>query len=236
VAARVAGEAGYSLIELLIASLTALLVLGALVALFVITQKDSTGVISRDESIQTADAGLREVGQMLRQAYEVEFPTNTFTTEQSGETACTETAGVQPCNQVDVLVRLSGTDYEIGVNCAKPSTTVVGDQACWMYRCPASATTTSGTVCTSTTATSSNLLIDDLTNGTATNQVFSFCYPNTTGVSTSPCAAGSTRPTSATVTIDTPVTGTLSAAAGGDQSSMVVLTDDVYMGNLDFNQ
>jgi hypothetical protein len=36
------------------------------------------------------------------------------------------------------------------------------------------------------------------------------------------------------VTIDTPAAGTLSRTSGGDPST-VVLTDNVYMPNLDFN-
>jgi len=231
---HLAGEEGYSLIELLVASTTALLVLGAFVALFSLSQKDAIGVTTRAESVQTAETGLRAMDQVIRQAYAVEYPT-------SASAGCTETAGVEPCSQVDILARLSGTDYEVRYDCSVASTTVPADHACWRYECSVTTSTGVGSTCTSAGSSSggtllaSNLVIDDVTNSLVTNPVFTFCYVNTTSVNTSPCATGPSRLTSATVTIDTPASGALSAAAGGDKST-VVLTDQVYMPNLDFDQ
>jgi Tfp pilus assembly protein PilX len=231
---RLADDAGYSLLELLIATSLSLLVLGAFVALFALSQKDSANVTTRAESVQTAETGLREMDQVVRQAYAIEFPV-------SGATGCTETAGVEPCSEIDVLARLSGVDYEVRYDCSVVSSTIAADHACWRYECSVSASTGAGSTCTSAGSSSggtllaSNLVIDDITNSLTANTVFSFCYANTTTVNTSPCANGATRPTSATVTIDTPASGTAPAASGGDTSS-VVLSDAVYMPNLDFNQ
>jgi hypothetical protein len=215
---------------MLLASLMAILVLGTAVTLFVTTQKDATSAIAKADSIQTAQAGLHQMDQVLRQAYAVEFPTST------DDAGCLETAGAQPCNQVDVLARLAGSDYAVGVNCSVASASITGDQACWQYECSASATTAAGTTCNASgpNLISSKLVIDDVTNGTTSSPVFSFCYASTSTVNTSRCATGASRPTSATVTIDTPAAGTLSRTSGGDPST-VVLTDNVYMPNLDFN-
>jgi len=81
---------------------------------------------------------------------------------------------------------------------------------------------------------SSQLVIDDITNGTSSNPVFAFCYPNsaTTG---SACATGASRPTSVAVTIDTPASGTLKSTQDGDPAT-IALTDDVYMTNLEIGQ
>jgi hypothetical protein len=146
---------------------------------------------------------------------------------------------MQPCNVIDVLVRLSssgfsGTDFEVRYDCSVASTTIVGDNACWRYLCSASATTGSGSTCTGSSGTrlSSRLAIDDLVNGTSASPVFSLCYPSASG---SACATGAARATSATVTIQVPSTGTLATSHGGDPAT-VTLTDGVYFPNLDFAQ
>jgi Tfp pilus assembly protein PilW len=166
---RLAREAGYTLIELLIATTIALLVLIPVTALFADTQQDSTRVITKADAIQEDESGLQGMDHSLRQAYAVEFPTT------SSNSGCTGTTGTQYCNQAD-----------------------------------------------------------DITNGTSSNPVFAFCYPNsaTTG---SACATGASRPTSVAVTIDTPASGTLKSTQDGDPAT-IALTDDVYMTNLDVGQ
>jgi Tfp pilus assembly protein PilW len=229
---RLHGEGGYTLMEMLVASTIAIVVLGAVVALFVSTQKDAAGVITRAGSIGAAQVGLQTMDKALGAAYAVEYPT------AADDAGCLPTAGVQPCNLVDVLARITGTDYLLGFNCSIASATVTTDRSCWEYQCSAAATTPAGTTCTASSGISllsSRLLIDDVINGTSTSPVFSFCYPNTTAVNTSPCATGTALPTSATVTIDTPSSGTLPTSEQTDPST-IVLSGDVYMANLDFNQ
>jgi len=217
----------------------------ATITMFVFLQAGSSGVIARAETVQDAQVGLREMDQELRQAYSIQFPTSTTTSTATagGTTTCTASSGVEPCNVVDFLARLTGTgfsyaDYEVRFDCTASSTTVSGDRTCWRYLCAASATTgsTAPSTCTSS---SSNLLtdgpvIDDLTNATSTSPVFSFCYPNT-GTTGSSCTAGAAQPTSATVTIDVPSSGQLKSAQNGDPST-IQLTDGVYMPNLNFGQ
>jgi len=236
--ARLAGQSGFSLIEMLVTSAMALAVLTPTAALVVSAQRDSASIVTKAETVQLAQTGLREMVQQLDQAYEVSYPTST----NSGGCG-TETAGVQACNIVDVLVRLtstgqSGTDFEVRYDCTVASTTVTGDRACWRYMCSATASTGTGTgsscLSTSTTLLTKKLVIDDLVNGTTANSVFSFCYPNA-GTTGSACTNGATRPTSATVTIEVPASSTLSTAAGGDRST-VELTDGLYMTNLDLDQ
>jgi prepilin-type N-terminal cleavage/methylation domain-containing protein len=232
---RAREQRGFTLIEMLIAASMALIVLTATLAVLLDGTTDSTSAITRAQSIQTAEAGIRQMDQELDQAYAVESPTST------SNTGCPATSGVQGCSIADVLVRLtstgqSGTDFELRYDCTVASTTITADRACWRYLCSASASTATGSSCTATSGTllSKRVVIDDLTNGTSANPVFSFCYPNsaTTGSS---CASGATRPTSATVTVEVPSAGTLPSAAAGDPST-VMLTGGVYMPNLDLDQ
>jgi prepilin-type N-terminal cleavage/methylation domain-containing protein len=228
---RLAGERGFTLIELLVATTLALVVLAPVVALFAYTQKDTTGVVTKADATASAQAGLNSMDSELRQAYAVEFPTS------SDNSGCTTSGGVQSCNQADVLVRSSGSDVEFGYVCTVASTTITGDRSCWAYECLAPGEVPASSTCTSASGSqliSSQLVIDDITNGTSGSPVFAFCYPNsaTTG---SACASGASRPTSVDVAIDTPAAGTLTSAEGGDAST-IALTDDVYMTNLGFGQ
>lgn len=227
------GEAGFTLIEVLVATLIALAVIIPVTAVLVTTQNHAAGNIARADQVQAATVGLRNMDQELRQAYQLEFPTST------ANTGCPVTAGVQTCNQVDILARLtntgfSGTDFEVRYDCAVASTTVTGDRACWRYLCSASAATGSGSTCIATSPglLSSRIAIDALVNGTSSDPVFSLCYPSASG---SGCGAGATRATSATVTIKTPSTANQATSNGGDPST-VVLTDGVYFPNLDYSQ
>jgi len=223
------------LIEVLVASALSLVILTATFAMFVTSQKDATTVIAKADAVQNADVGLRQMVQDLDNAYQLEFPTSTV------NTGCAATAGVQPCNIVDVLVRLSssgfsGSDFEVRYDCTVASVTIPADRACWRYLCSASATTAAGSSCTAASGTLLNarLVIDDLINGTTSDPVFSLCYPSTvtTGVA---CGTGAARATSGTVTIKVPAAGTLSAAAGGGKTT-TILTNGIYMANLDYNQ
>jgi Tfp pilus assembly protein PilV len=229
-----APDAGFTLVEVLVATLLALLLLGTTGALFITTQVDATSAIARADAVATANAGLREMDQDLRQAYQVEYPTST----SYATAGCTSvsSAGIQLCNQIDVLARSgSGTDYEVRYDCTVASTTIPGDQSCWRYQCSAGPTTGSGSSCLATSSgVAAKLLIDDLLNGTTSSQVFSLCYASsaTTG---SACAPGATRPSSGTVTIKVPAAGTLSQASDGDPAT-VVLQDGILMANLSYGQ
>ena len=226
-----AREAGFTVVELLIASTIALLVLAPVTALFADTQQDSTRVITKADAIQSNETGLQAMDHSLRQAYAVEFPTT------SSNSGCTGSSGIQSCNQADVLVRASGSDYELGYVCTVASTTITGDRACWLYKCLATNEAPASSTCTAGSGgqlVSSSLVIDDITNGTSSNPVFEFCYPNSAATG-SACATGASRPTSVAVTIDTPASGTLTSAQNGDPAT-IVLTDDVNMANLDVGQ
>ena len=214
----------------------ALIVLTAGAAVFVQGQTDSARAVTKAQTVGLSEIGLRQMVQELDQAYQLEFPTST------ANTGCTESgAGVQPCNIADALVRLSstgfsGTDFEVRYDCTVASTTVVGDRACWRYLCSASASTAANSTCTaaSTGLLSKRLVIDDVINGTTASPVFSFCYPNSAATGSS-CATGATRATSATVTINVPAAGSLSSAAGGDKTT-VILTSGLYLSDLDLDQ
>ena len=221
-------QSGFTLLELLVSTALAMAVLTPTAALIISTQKDTARALTKAQTIQLGQVGLRRMVQELDQTYELEFPTST------NHTGCNATSGVQPCNIADALVRLSGTDYEVRYDCTVASTTVTGDRACWRYLCSASASTGSSSTCTAASGTllRKGIVIDDLVNGTTTDLVFSFCYPNTATTGSS-CAAGATRATSATVTVKVPAAGTLST--GGDPAT-VILSDAVYMNNLDLNQ
>jgi prepilin-type N-terminal cleavage/methylation domain-containing protein len=233
VARRLRGERGFTMVELLVVMATALVILTATTAVIVTMQNHAAGVVTRSDTIAAADVGLREMDQELRQAYDLESPTST------ASTSCLPvSSGVQQCNVIDALVRLSGTDFEVRYDCTVPSTTITGDRACWRYLCSASAATDSPSASVSTctpssgTHLSSRLVIDDLVNATSADPVFSVSYPST---SEAPCASGASCPTSTTVTIKLPSTGTQATANGGDPST-IVLTDGIYFDNLEYGQ
>ena len=235
------GESGFTLVETLISLSIALVLLVPTVALITSAQNHVAGDALRADTIQYASAGLRQVDQELRQAYEIEYPTSTNNSSPSCPEGTTgSAAGVQTCNVLDVLARLTstgntGTDFEVRYDCSVASTTITGDHACWRYLCSASASTSATAACTasSTALLSSRLVIDDLVNGTASDPVFSLCYPAVSTTST--CTTGSTRPTSASVTLKLPSTGTQATNRGGDPS-VIYLTDGLYFTNLDFAQ
>jgi|GEM_PF-3463322 Tfp pilus assembly protein PilX len=231
-------DAGFTLIETIIAVGLALLVLWPVSTVLLNTQQASSGTIQRADAIQTAQVGLRSMDQQLRNAYEVEFPTQSASCSSPWCTAIS--SGVQYANVVDVLTHSSNSvntttpDSEIRFDCTQPSPTITGDRACYEYICTASYSTGSGSSCTS----SGHLVIDDLTNATNSQAgaVFAFCYP-TSGTSGG-CATpptGASRPSSAIVTIDVPAAGTLSTHTQNGDPTTVQLTDTVYMQNLDSN-
>jgi prepilin-type N-terminal cleavage/methylation domain-containing protein len=226
---RRSGEGGFTLIELLMAMSLALVILTATLALFITSQKDEQGVFSRADAVQSANAGLREMDQDLRQAYQINFPLAATTAD-----GCVASSGTQPCNIIDVLVRLTGTEYEIRYDCTVTSTTVSGDTSCWRYSCSATASTptTSSCLASSKTLVSAREVIDDVSNG-STTPVFSLCYTATAATGAA-CAAGGAV-TSANVTIDTPAAGTHSTAAGGDRST-IILSDGIFMPDLSYGQ
>jgi len=238
---RRAGERGFTLVEMLVAMSIAVVLLMPTVLLINTAQNHATGDISRADSIQYASAGIRQMDQELRQAYEIEYPTSTNDSSPSCPEGTTgAAAGVQTCNVLDVLARLTstgytGSDFEVRYDCSVASTTITGDHACWRYLCSASASTSATAACTasSTALLSSELVIDDLVNGTATDPVFSLCYPAVS--TTTACTTGSTRPTSATVTLKLPSTGSQATNRGGDPS-VIDLTDGLYFPDLDFGQ
>lgn len=225
------------MLELLIASALALVILTATFSMFLSSQKDATSLIAKADAAQSTNLGLYEMDEDLRQAYEIEFPVASSTVASG----CPETAGVQPCNIIDVLARLpvSGggySDYEVRYDCTVTSTTIPTDRACWRYQCPASATTPLTSTCLATTSgVIAKMVIDDVSNGTAANPVFSFCYPATATTGAACGTSTATRPTSGVVTIKTPAAGTLSAAAGGSAET-IIFTNGIYMPNLDYNQ
>ena len=228
------GEAGFTLIELLVAMALALIVLGTAALLFVTGQVDATSAITRADAVQTANAGLREMDQDLLQAYEVEYPTST--SYASAGCTAVSAAGVQLCNQIDVLARSgSGTDYEVRYDCAVASTEIATDRSCWRYECSASAATGTGSSCLATTSgVAARMVIDDVIDGTTAAPVFSLCYQSSSTTGSS-CAPGASRPTSGTVTIEVPAAGTLSAASNGDPAT-VDLSDGIFMPNLSYGQ
>ncbi len=244
-------DAGFTLVETIVAAGLALLVLWPVSTVLLNTQQASSGTIQRADAIQTAQVGLRAMDQQLRNAYEIEFPTaaNTSTTANSGSVTCGETTGVQPCNVVDVLTRTvntSGmpTDEEVRFDCTTASTSV--DYACWEYICGASHSTPPTSYCNSSNYSSKSLVLDQVANGRSTSTpVFSFCYPpsggtgpsGTTGTSATDGSAcvqnGDTRPSSVIVTIDMPAAGTLSTSTQNGDPTTLQLTDTVYMQELD---
>lgn len=228
-----AAEDGFTLIEVLVAMSLALIILTATLALFIASQKDEQGLFKRADAVQTANEGLRQMDQDLRQAYEINFPVAATSTN-----GCVASSGKQPCNIIDVLARLTGTgysysDYEVRYDCTVASTTVTGDTSCWRYLCSASASTLTSSSCVTSSSTllSSREVIDDVSNGST--PVFSLCYTSTSTTGAA-CASGGTA-TSATVTIDTPAAGTLSTSAGGDRST-IVLSDGIFMPDLSYGQ
>ena len=238
---RGAGESGFTLVETLVSLSIAVVLLVPTVALITAAQNHVTGDALRANTVQYATAAMRQMDQELRQAYQIEYPTSTNNLSPScAEGTTGSAAGVQTCNVFDLLARVtspgySGSDFEVRYDCSVASTTIIGDRACWRYLCSASASTSATSACTasSTALLSSRLVIDDLVNGTASDPVFSLCYP--AGSTTSACATGSTRPTSGTVTLKLPSTGTQATKRGGDPS-VVYLTDGLYFPDLDFAQ
>ena len=221
-----AGESGFTLIEVLTASVLALLVLGATLSLFVTGQVDATSAIARADAVQIANDGLREMDQDLRQAYEVQYPTSTSSGTPPA-TCAAPSAGIQSCNQLDVLARNgSQTDYEVRYDCYVTSTTNPPDKSCVRYQCLASASTPPSATCTSGNATSTRVVIDNLVNyvNPRNTPVFSLSYPS-----------GATRSSSGTVTIEVLAAGTLSKASNGDQAT-VLLQDGIFMPNLSYGQ
>ncbi len=213
----------------------ALAVLAPVTAALVITQTHGGANITRSDQVQAVTVGLRTMDQELRQAYQFEFPT----TAPADTAVCPVTSGMQACNQVDFLARLSntgfsGTDFEVRYDCTAASVVVPGENACIRYLCSASAATSSipsTCLASSPTLRSSRRVIDPIVNGTSSDPVFSLCYPSTTGTGCGVSTA--TRATSATVTLKVPSTPNQATGNGGDPA-VVVLTDGVYFPNLDY--
>ena len=109
----------------------ALVLLVPTVLLITTAQNHANGDAVRADTVQYATVGLREMDQELRQAYEIQYPTSTNNSTPSCPEGTTgASAGVQACNVLDVLARLtspgfSGSDFEVRYDCSVASRAVL---------------------------------------------------------------------------------------------------------------
>lgn len=205
---RLRGEAGFTLVELLVAAAILAVVLTAVLALLDNSNQVAANDQERNVTLNEETNALHRMTLELRQAYQVLYPTSGTST-----------------NKFDVLVRLmrGGVPTELRViyDC---SNTVLstGMQQCVRYEGPASNTSNPGTP---PATDSSQVVVPRLLNGTATNYVFT----GLTNPNDSSWASDGNGPSYAQVTIQTPSKGARTVG----YSSVIQLNDSVYMPNTD---
>ena len=118
-----AGESGFTLVETLVSMSIAVVLLVPTVALITTAQNHVNGDALRATTIQYATAAMRQMDQELRQAYEIEYPTSTNNSSPNCPEGTTgSAAGVQTCNVIDVLARLTSTGLHAGATSRSATT------------------------------------------------------------------------------------------------------------------
>jgi prepilin-type N-terminal cleavage/methylation domain-containing protein len=217
-----AGEAGYTLIELMIAMSMFAVVLTAVLALWDTASNAGYNESERSTALARESSGLDRMLTDLRQAFQVNGPT---ASASSG--------------WMDIVVRApNGTgsqlDYRIIYDCTKTDPANSALRACYRYQSP----WTPGTLASSITpgvpsagASSSVVIprVEDGTSSDANESVFS-------SLSKPQGSASAFGPTYGVVTIRTPSSGDRQAFKSSNYNHDVVLTDSFYMRQLDFGR
>ena len=218
---RRSGEAGFTLVELLVSMSMFAVVLMAIMALWDTASNAGYNESERNTALSEDTSGLDRMVNDLRQAYHVNGPSEG-----------------QRSDWMDILERMPvGTgaqgDYRVIYDCSKTDPTNSALHACYRYVSawtnPGGTAASPGVPPANATAT---LVIPRLTNGTSCS-----------GTSTTDCiftnltnSTGSTSlpPTTATITIRTNSRGERQPFKSSNYNHDVVLGETVYMRQLDF--
>ena len=145
-----AGESGFTLIELMMAVALLSVVLGAVLSLSHTGSRVAERDLVRAAAIEEIQTGIARMDRELRTAVEVVTPT-----------------GASPANSVDFVANVTQPGggralRRVRYACDSPSPTIPSLQACYRYEGAMGGTP----------AGNGQLVIDQLTNGTAANPVF----------------------------------------------------------------
>jgi prepilin-type N-terminal cleavage/methylation domain-containing protein len=105
-------EDGFTLVELLVAMATMLIVAGGAMTVLVSLQRNAAADVERAHAIREAEQGLLRMTKDLREAYAV---TN------------------RGADEITVQARIQGTNYTIRYNCAEPHPTLANVYECIRY-------------------------------------------------------------------------------------------------------
>ena len=207
-----AGQSGMTVVEILISTSMAVIVMLGFFAL--IDQVSHTSANDQERSISLIEqtAALKRMTQELSETYEFRGPTNATSS-----------------NYVDVLAWLtiggaSQTARRIVYNCEVASS-IAGERQCMRYEMPASDETAVASLSTDSSANKS-IAIPRLLNGTESEPVFSLAAPR---------EPEPERPTYGTATIRTPGQGErVRVTTSSIYTYALTLKDSFYMRNLDF--
>jgi prepilin-type N-terminal cleavage/methylation domain-containing protein len=105
-------EDGFTLVELLVAMATMLIVAGGAMTVLVSLQRNAAADVERAHAIREAEQGLLRMTKDLREAYALTSLT---------------------ANEIIVQARIQGVDNTIRYNCAQPHPTLAGVYECMRY-------------------------------------------------------------------------------------------------------
>jgi Tfp pilus assembly protein PilV len=210
-----------TLIEVLIAAVLALVVVGGLLTFLEAVSRSAANDQERNSSLVEQTSALHRIAQELDEAYQLNEPTK---------------AGKY--NYIDVYAWVTKPGAEshlqqprrLVINCEE-ETAIASEQKCVRYETAITDKTARTSMATDVGA-NKRVDIYRLVDGTKTNPVFTLEDPSKTKN-----ALGEERPTYGSIDVETPASGErVKLKNGHDYSYEVTLHDSFYMRNLDFEQ
>lgn len=209
---RARGGAGFTLVEVLIATVMAAITLLGLFAMLDAVTRSSANDQERGSAQVEQSAAVHRIVQELEETYEFNAPT-----------------GVTKANYVDVdaWVAVPGSSQQkkrIVFDC-EISSPVPGERECVRYE-TATSDSTSYTSLEKDTGAKSKVVLPRLVNGTTSSPVFEL-----------ETRSGATRPLFGTVTVETPASGERVSYSGAHSYQYeLTLHDAFFMRNLDLSE
>ena len=214
------GESGFTIVEMLVAIVIALVAMAGFLAFLEAITRSSANDQERNVSLVEQTAAIHRIAQELGETYKVNEPAKVEEATKAIET-----------NYIDVYAWLTPTGSSqqkrrLVVNCEE-ATSIPNEQKCVTYETATTDATPRENMKTDKSA-KKRIDILRLDDGTKTAKVFKL---------TDPSGTGNGRPTYGQITVETPASGERVTVKNTHlYSYQVLLKDSFYMRNLDFGQ
>jgi type II secretory pathway pseudopilin PulG len=210
-----AGEGGFTLIEMLVTASMLVLILTATLGLFTSSNRIGTSDLARDQALNDQTTAFSRMVNEIRQAYQINCPTG----------GCSN-AATSTSIDFDERIYKSGAqaDRRVAYNCGVAQPGVTGQYECVRYETDATDASDAVPLSASCSTCTSTIVIQNVVN----TPVFSSLTTGTSG-------SGAVRWVSGQATIYTPANGALSSKVSPFKHD-IILNQSFSMPQLQFGQ